>query len=172
MTKQNKKWSENDELFFSELDKGHAFQSIVADIFRQKGFLVEQPKKRVRKHISEAAKFAENEIDLLVGSENKKILFEVKSRNLYFTKPENYPFDTAFVDTVSSWDQKRKKPAATILISQKTKSIVVVPSSSFSQWKEEKKRDRVRDIEDTWWTVPVKCLKTLDDLCKWLKTRL
>jgi len=145
-------WFENDELFFNELHKGRQYELYIGLLLMNEGFAVKCSPKRdsiKRRNINDRHKFKDQK-DLLVGIFNKKpILFEVKSRNLNFTCPSDYPFDTAIVSTVSSWKIREEKPHVVLLISQKTKKIIGVSRKSFDNWIiNENQKDNVRKIID------------------------
>lgn len=160
-------WQENDELFKKFLEEGHFFAGLVADQLRAKGISCIQPRLPFRKDISENRFYAENDQDLLVTT--KRRVVEVKSRNLEFTKPEDYPFSTAFTVAVDRWKMKKVKPVAVVLISQITCAAVVVPTSSKSSWTTSRHRDRVRNAESFQYAAPKEKIKPFDEFCDWLK---
>jgi hypothetical protein len=119
-------WFSNDELFAEELHRGHIWARSVASRLREEGLTVEQPEMRWRDSIDDRGRFASEE-DLVVPLPEERFLIECKSRNLHFSDdPRSYPFPTAFVDTVSGWDQKRLKPHAVVLVSQHTDSMLAI----------------------------------------------
>jgi hypothetical protein len=79
--------------------------------------------------------------------------FEVKSRRLKFHNNIDFPFETAFLDTVSGWEQKSEKPLAIIIVSQITGGIAVAMPDTKPHWETVTTFDRVRHITDTWYTV-------------------
>ena len=148
---EQKQWSENDELFISLLKGGHLFQVYVGLLFLKEGFMVQIPKLKIRKDISEASEYEENDIDLIVKVGDEEIVFEIKSRDIYFTCIEDFPYDTIIADTVRGWERKKKKPKGVICISQKTKELIYLPSKNSKNWKIESVFDRVRKIPEKCW---------------------
>lgn len=164
-----KDWFANDDLFFDELAEGHEWAERVAAKLRAAALPVEVTPMRRRATIEHRHEFAK-EVDLFVGS--KRVPIEVKSRRLRFTDdPATYPYNTAFIDTVSGWDAKEPRPMAVVLISQHTGGMLVVPPSTSPSWVRESRRDRVRNIQDTWYCAPKGQLKTMDSLIDWLRPR-
>lgn len=162
-------WFENDELFFDELARGHQWAEFVAERLRRAGFETEVTPMRKRQSIEHRHEFA-REIDLLVGP--RKAPFEVKSRDLSFGEDvASYPYRTAFVDTVSGWDAKDPRPVAVVLVSQRTRAMLVVPPSTAPEWERESKRDRVRGIDDEWYTISRSRLLTFDELAERMRRR-
>ena len=163
-------WFENDDLFRRELEAGHRWAQVVSQRFQGAGLHVEVTPLEWRKDIDDRHRFA-GERDLLVGKSHVHI--ESKSRRLHFTDdPATYPFDTAFVDTVSGWDQKPSVPVAVVLVSQLTEGMLVVPvRRTRAEWTIEERRDRVRDISDRWYCVRRRLLLPFDDLVQWLLQR-
>jgi hypothetical protein len=160
-------WFENDDLFRRELEAGHRWAEVIARRFLGAELHVEVTPLEWRNDIDDRRRFA-GERDLLVGP--SRVHVEAKSRRLHFTDdPATYPFDTAFVDTVSGWDQKPSAPVAVVLVSQLTVGMLVVPvRTTRAQWTIEERRDRVRNISDRWYCVPRPLLLPFDDLVQWL----
>ena len=111
-------WFDNDELFAELLRTGHQWAERVARELRTHGLHVSVTPMAWRESIECRGEFSD-EIDLTVGLRRRKTI-DVKSRNLAFTSPEDYPYETALVDTVSGWQAKPRKPAAIVLVSQIT----------------------------------------------------
>ena len=165
-------WFENDELFFNELHKGRQYELYIGLLLMNEGFAVKCSPKRdsvKRKTIHDRHKFKDQK-DLLVGSFNKKpILFEVKSRNLNFTSPIDYPFETAIVSTVNSWKIRKEKPHIILLVSQKTKKIIGINRTSFDKWSiNENQRDNVRNITDPSYLCHRDYFISWDKIINWL----
>lgn len=135
-------WGKNKELFERELRKGHAFQLKVADALMQMGYAAEVPELFVSKKDGFDYSFAQSE-DVVVG----RHVIEVKSRNLKFSGPENFPFQTIFVDTVEGYDLKDKKPALYVVISQLTGDMIAIETArTFEYWTKSRVYDRVRGV--------------------------
>lgn len=159
-------WFDNDGLFRSELEEGHRQARKVSLRLEAQGLTTSLTPLAWRSTIDDRHQFS-GEIDLKV----ERLPVEAKSRRLTFTdKPHTYPFATAFIDTVSGWEQKTVKPRAVVLVSQETGCMLVVPvSGSRSQWSIKATRDRVRDIHDEWYVCSRGLLVTFDYFVSWLK---
>lgn len=163
-------WIQNDKLFFAELEKGNYWANYVANYLNSQEVECYTPESKVRGSISEIEEFSINEKDIMFTSASGHL--EVKSRNLSFgAEVESYPYKTAFVDTLGGWNKKAEKPLAVILVSQRTKEMLVVPVSTEPYWGTESKYDTVRQIHETWITVDKSYLKPIGDLIEWLKRR-
>lgn len=157
-------WSQNDELFFSELKTGHSWQSLPALFLTLQGFKVEMPNLTIRENIREADKY-KNSADLII---NGKII-ECKSRNETFTNINDFPYETIIVDTVSGYEAKEQKPTAYIMVSKSTGSMLCLPSLSSSKWIKKSIKDQIRKILDEFYMADKKLLLTMDKLVKHLK---
>jgi hypothetical protein len=85
-------WFKNDRLFFSQLATGHAFAEYAASELRRRGITVAVTPMEVRDDVADRHRFAD-EYDLLVGGGQSAIV-DVKSRDLDFTSPTDYPYAT------------------------------------------------------------------------------
>lgn len=159
-------WSKNDKLFLSELKIGHQWQYLPALFFKLNNFDVEVPELKIRKSIKEASKFIDT-VDLKVNG----IEIEVKSRNESFTSPENFPYSTVFVDTVSGFNNKTNKPFAYVMISRSTGCMLWLPTSTYKKWGTEFKFDRVRKIREQFYNADKKLLKSMESLVKELNEK-
>ena len=157
-------WSENDDLFLSELKSGFDWQSLPALFFKLHGLNVEMPSLRVRSSIKEAHNWLD-ETDLIVNGHS----IEIKSRNENFTTPRSFPYPTIFVDTVSGYNAKKKKPTAYIMISRPTGSMLCIRADNSSGWTTERRFDRVREIWDDFYLAPKERLQALDTLLKFIR---
>jgi hypothetical protein len=106
--------------------------------------------------------------DLLVGGRD---LLEVKSRDLAFTSPADYPYATAFVGRRARWDRRTAKVAAVVLVSMRTEAMVVVPLSTRPLWVVEKAYDSVTRREETSYAAPREALRPWEALVEWLRDR-
>lgn len=143
----------DDAKFKSELIGGYDWELFVAWQMLLEGFSVQVSKLKIRARVEDRHKFAQQK-DLKVNG----WIYEIKSRNEKFTCPIDYPYGTAFVETVKSWDAKIMKPVATLLVSRETKVILAVPLSSRFAWKVEEKYDRTREINETFYASPKRFL--------------
>lgn len=163
-------WLANDELFFEQSHIGRQWELYIGLLLLNEGFSVKLTPKKDLEARDDIKKY-NNQKDLLVGSfeSNEQIYFEVKSRKLEFTTPSDFPFDTALVETVSSWKKKTKKPHLILLISQKTKKIVGVNRNTEDKWIiKEDQYDSVRKITDPSYLVSKELLTEWGSIVNWL----
>ena len=160
---------ETDEIFLRELKKGHNWQLWVGYLLLKEGFAVRVSSLATRPDHDSIDLYGDDG-DVKVTFPGKTVVLEVKSRNLYFTSIDDYPYQTAFVDRVNTWRRKAdNKPVAICLVSQPTGAIVVVPTSSESSWLVETVRDRVREYDRDYYLVNKICLARWESLLTWLK---
>jgi hypothetical protein len=163
-------WSEDDELFLRELRTGHEYAVLVADRLRAAGLHVDVTPMEVRADIDDRVRFVD-EHDLTVGT-RQPCRIDVKSRTLRFTGPADYPYQTAFVDTVAGWEAKQHKPMAIVLVSQPTEELAVISvRGAPAHWTRERRYDNTRRIHDWFYMVSRERLRTLDELVAWLLAR-
>lgn len=162
-------WFENDDLFFHELQEGHRYARLVAARIEAEGIRAVVTPMRVRGHVADRHDFAD-ESDLTVGTVRPCII-DVKSRDLDFTGPRDYPYPTALVDTVKGWEQKLHKPLAIVLVSQRTEGIAVIRVSGESRWLRQRRFDHKRRIEDVFFEVAKRELATFEEFVEWLRQR-
>jgi hypothetical protein len=158
-------WSENDDLFFSQLKEGFEWQKLPKLFFELHGLKVEMPELTIRHSIKDAGAYLSSK-DLIVNGQT----IETKSRNEAFTYPLSFPYKTLFVDTVSGFDGKKQKPLAYVFISRPTGSLICLMTSTISSWTIEEKFDRMRKITDKFYLADKKLCTTLDELVEALKT--
>lgn len=173
-------WFHNDDLFFSQLARGHEFAAHVGQLLTDEGLYVVVPEmnadRRPRRTADspvdgdyrDEAYFKTSEKDMWVEG----LSVEVKSRDLRFTSPRDYKYSTAFVDTVAGWEAKAEKPVAVVLISQVTRRPVVVSVRNWeTEWTIRTVFDRKRQISVTNYEVAREKLKTWEQFVTWLKGR-
>ena len=165
-------WFDNDELFRQKLETGHRWARAVAERLQAEGIDARLTPLRWRNSIDDRHRFR-NEQDVVVNTDEGQYVIEVKSRDLDFDEePSSYPYDTAYVDTVSGWDQKDREPTAVVLVSQLTGGMLVVPvRKTRAHWRKVRNFDRRRSISDWWYEVDKQFLKPMSDLISWLATR-
>ena len=162
-------WLQNSSLFIKELESGHKWAQYAAEYLFENGIDARCGSLVIRDSIDDRHAF-HNEKDITFCSMPGVI--EVKSRRLSFgSSPNSYPKDSAFVDTVNGWKRKDPKPLAVVLVSQITKHMLVIPTSTSPKWKTFASRDRVRGIEDTWITADRSLLRPISELIDWLLAR-
>jgi hypothetical protein len=153
----------SDADFLAALEESHPYVRRVAAVLRSSGLAVTVPPTRVRPNIDVRHDYADG-CDLLV----ERWRIEVKSRNLDFTGPGDYPFTTAFVNAASTWD-RQPKPAAVILVSRLTLGLAVVPLSTIDQWTRRPIHHGPHDIDYDVLEAPRECLRPIAELIAWLK---
>ncbi len=169
-------WNKNDELFASELAKGHAWQLYVAMKLLQRGLVVQCSKLELWRTESGLVgrppieDFTKSDVDILVGRD-RVIPIEVKSRRFAFRTAKDYPYKDAMVGTVDSWEQTTTRPEVVVLISQKTRAILAVNvADTFSNWTIEENDDGVRGIaSERSYCCPLKHLRPFPKLVEWLQ---
>lgn len=155
----------SDADFLDALERSHPYVQRVAAVIRAAGLPVTVPPTRVRPSRDVRREYADG-CDLLVV----RWRLEVKSRNLDFTGPGDYPFPTAFVNAAGTWD-RQPKPAAVILVSRITLGLAVVPPSTIEQWKRRPLHHGPHDIDYDVIEAPRECLRPIAELLAWLKKR-
>ena len=160
-------WFENDDLFFAELAKGHQCAAEVCRRLKILGIDAMVPPRSKRIHVDDRDLY-DDETDIIIHG-TPPYSIEVKSRDLAFDCAHDYPYDTAFVDTVSGWNQKQPKPIAIVLVSQVTLSMVVIKGSTRPTWTIKKSFDNVRQISDNFYMVHKEQLVGFWTLVSWLK---
>jgi hypothetical protein len=165
-----KPWIENDELFHSELRKGHKYQLAVAMDFLEEGLWVKVP-PLVTNSDGSVTKGFSDEGDILVRNGDRVYRIECKSRNIVFSGAHDFPWPTAYVGNKGRWDkilESRMKPCAVLIISQKTMAKIVIPMSTKEKWRVEHTKDSVRGQRFYSYTVDRKFLRDFDDLLEWI----
>jgi hypothetical protein len=158
-------WSDNDDLFFSQLKEGFEWQKLPKLFFELHGLKVEMPELTIRDSIKDAGAYMSSK-DLIVNGHT----IETKSRNEAFTYTLSFPYKTLFVDTVSGFDGKKVKPLAYVFISRPTGCMICLMSSTSNLWSKESKFDRTRKITDTFYLADRKLCTGLDELIEVLKS--
>lgn len=160
-----KKWSENDELFLAECQKGHGWERYVAMFFALQGLDSRVGEQTLRDSIKQAGEYA-NTVDVYC----ERCRIEVKSRDVVFYRPEDFPFETILVDTVAGWEAKDPPPHMVVCVSQKTGSLVALnPRTTKHAWTQERRYDNVRRIEDWFYEAPRELWQPIDKLAEALR---
>jgi len=76
---------------------------------------------------------------------------EVKSRNVVFHTPEDFPHPTILIDTVSGWEGKRPVPQLVLCVSQQTGALMWLPTKTKQDWIISSRYDHVRRITDSFY---------------------
>jgi hypothetical protein len=163
-------WHENDDLLRRQLLIGHEWACYAATSIEHRTRLtVDVSPFEMRENLADRRRFAD-EWDLTVNGP-KGVRLEVKSRDLPFTGPGDFPHETAFVYSVRGWEAKTHRPAAVLLVSQQNGGIAVVKVSGAQDWYRRQIRDTVRGVTYDVFEVDRALLADLDGLCEWLLRR-
>jgi len=161
---------ESDNIFFEEIKKGHKWQLWVGAKLRERGFEVRVPDLVIRPDRDLINEYTDRgDIFVIVGE--KELSIEVKSRSIKFYDKDSYPYPTAFVDRVKTWERKQGNvPACIILVSQITGGMVAVSTSEESRkkWFVSEERDTKRDYVRDYYMVEKEELREFEDLVNWL----
>lgn len=165
------RWGENEDLFASELRRGHEFAVVIGRRFRTAGLRAEVTASALAKTAAARARFGRTDVDLIVYGRGGRQVIEIKSRRIRFSGPDDWPeaFDPAMVDTVAGWQTKEHRPVAVVLVSQYTLGAAVVPASSFPYWQIVRKQDARREIPTVSYACPAEHLRSFSELCDWMK---
>ena len=145
-----KSWIDDENFFKHMCEVGRRYEAMVIQKLRDHGIEdIRQLDDGFRKNISEIKKYTANSKDLLI----KGWPFEVKSRNVYFTSPDDWPekFWPMFLDTVSGFESKKIKPVGYIFISQQTGALMAASTANRKGWEIQKRFDRERKITDNFY---------------------
>jgi len=154
------------ERFKHEVTVGKRYEHQVAQMFRSKGFAVQETGVDFTDEgLAGQPRQFRTEPDLFVAE--KKI--EVKSLTCGFTGPWDYPYSTALIGEVAQWQRKEYQPHAIVLVSRREKDgYAVVRMSDRHLWKERRVNDTVRGYKNVSYEVPRERLVPLDDLIIWI----
>lgn len=98
---------------------------------------------------------------------------EIKQRSLEFTCPEDYPYDTVFVDDMRGLGRERLKNFAYVYVSKPTGQWVwLTPLDRDKRWTEEVVFDRGRGHEVPTLVCPKACLRPAQTLIDYLYPHL
>jgi hypothetical protein len=97
------------------------------------------------------------------------LTLEIKERNLTFTSPDDFPYDTVFVDDLRGLGREQLSPFAYVFVSKKTGCWVwVTPLDRDESWTETVVRDTTRGHEMGMLVAPRKHLRRSEELQKYL----
>lgn len=172
MQSAKRKCSEKEEPMFNyhqAMKDGHAFNEIVAMRLKSEGILAKVPEFSFAKTKEEIKDYTLNDKDVIVGDN----VIEVKSRNLTFgDDPNSFPYDELIIDTVSGYQAKNPKPIAYVMVSQNTGGMFIFPTAFSESWKIEKKYDRYRKHEDSFYLAPKAYGRPFSQLVEKLKANV
>jgi hypothetical protein len=149
---------------------GGKWAKVIADRLNSLGVLCYANEVQIAKTQEEREYMTKFEKD--IEFKNMPGCLESKSQSQNFTSdPKEFSRPSIFVDTLSGWYAKETKPLATVLISQVSKEILVVPTSTEPYWYSYTGYDRYRKIEETWLCCPKEHIRPFSDLVDWLLKR-
>lgn len=158
------KWIENERLFTDELIAGYGWQLCIADYLKSLGFQTYIPKLTVREDIKDISQYSD-----APDIECEGRILEVKSRDIYFTCPEDFPYETILVDTVAGWTAKERKPTEYICLSIQTGSMICLCGETQPLWKTQERRDHKRHITDVFYEAKKELWISMDSFISQLK---
>ena len=128
--------------FKSALSSGHRAERAWVDAQRSAGRAAAHGKKLV---LTKHCKMKDH-----CGTPDAAVLLtiEIKERNLTFTTPEDFPYDTVFVDDLRGLGKESLRPFAYVFLSRQTGEWVwVTPLDQDESWSEKVVRDTTRGHE-------------------------
>jgi hypothetical protein len=157
---------DNDALFRREWEEGLKWQKAVANALRAQGLPVVERSTEFLNGV----KLTDTQINL-EDLECSEELLEVKSRNYKFTGPSDFPFEESMIDTVRSWDGKKRKPYAYIHVSRPTRRGMWISGTDNSAWTTVRCFDRIRGIEEVSYAAPRSLWRPMHELVYLLKVK-
>lgn len=145
--------------FRSALEGGHRAERNWVESVREAGRSVAHGKKLVVRVHNKNKDHVETPDALGLFS------LEIKERSLKFTSPEDYPYDTVFVDDMRGLGRERLQHLAYIYISRPTGGWVwLTPLDRDNSWQEQVVFDRGRGHDVPTLVAPKKFLRPADQL--------
>ena len=145
--------------FRSALSAGQAAERKWVDGRRTEGLAVAHGKKIVVRQHNKNTDHVESPDAVAL------LAVEIKERSLSFTSPEDYPYDTVFVDDMRGLGRERLQNFAYIYVSKPTGEWVwLTPLDRDESWTEQVVYDRGRGHDVPTLVAPKSCLRTADSL--------
>lgn len=155
----------NDGKILDRFQTGHKYAQKVTERFWHYGIPAETTPPAVAGSQAEAANF-HDEFDVTAAGRR----IEVKSRDLAFTGPRDFPYPTAFVYRVNGWRNKTHRPTAIVLASQKREGgFAVIRVSDEPLWTIRKVRDREMNVLYEAFEIESKRLVQFEELVLFLR---
>lgn len=163
------RWMKDDDLFFAELEKGYRFEKLLLERLRKDGIpavhvtdIPRQWERAARR--AYLAQYGDIAVPDLDG-----VHLEVKSRNIRFTSPKDFPYPSVFVDGEGSRGLKvvPEDRIIYVLVSQITGAVVWVPPGTPTTTR--RIWDRVRDIPVLIHEVPASVMRPYEELVAFLR---
>lgn len=146
----------SDEEFKSRLTGGVDAEHYVAERLRSWGFQVQEFGYVFRDSPDQISDFTKNQTDLIVSG---YLNVEVKSRNVKFTSPDDYPYADAALDAQRVFDNKLKRPDLYVIHSRPTGALVIADARESDQWVVRPLHDRARNVTRDTYFAPKRVLK-------------
>ena len=160
------RWSENDELFKSELLKGRKWEEYVHKRLTDWGFDAGIGRLVIRDSIAQASDF-KDQIDITCCG----TVIEVKSRSAHFINQEDFPFQDIMIDTVSGIGARESVADLYVCVSQKTKRMIALPvASTRKHWYTIERKDQTRNLADKFYVCDKEYWKD-EHWLRWALTR-
>lgn len=153
--------------FRTSLNEGHRAERAWVDTQRASGRAAAHGKKLLLKNHCKKNDHC--------GTPDAAVLMsvEIKERNLKFTCPEDFPYDTVFVDDTRGLGREFIRPFAYVFLSQVTgKWVWITPLDRDSSWKEETVRDGTRGHDMGMLVAPRGHLRAAEELEKYIYPQL
>ena len=149
--------------FQSALSSGHKAERAWVDAQRASRLAAAHGKKLVlKKHCKVKDHCATPDAAVL-------LTVEIKERNLSFTSPEDFPYDTVFVDDLRGLGKETLAPFAYIFVSRKTGAWVwITPLDRDDSWTEQVVTDTTRGHQMGMLVAPKKHLRRSEELQNFL----
>jgi hypothetical protein len=149
--------------FQSALNSGHRAERAWVDDLRSAGRSAAHGRKLVIKGHNKNKDHCETPDAVVLLS------LEIKERSISFTCPEDYPYETVFVDDMHGLAKETLKHFAYIYKSKPTgKWVWITPLDRDDQWTEQVVFDRGRKHDVPMLVAPKSCLRSADELTKLL----
>jgi hypothetical protein len=156
---------EREAYFLEQLAIGDKWAEYVATKITEAGKYAHATPTQVAQTPEQIAAFTALEKDIML---DKNRTLEVKSRGFTFTSVEDYPYQTAFVDTVEGWVAKQVKAVAVAVVSQRTGGVVIVPVSTEAEWSVRRVFDSKRGFSVNVLECPKRLLRSFEEFLAWL----
>ena len=149
--------------FRNSLTSGHKAEQAWVDTHRLLGLSVAHGRKVVlTKHDKHKDHCGNPDAALL-------LTVEIKERSLTFTNPEDFPYDTVFVDDLRGLGKETLRPFAYIFLSKTTgKWVWITPLDKDETWTEKVVRDSTRGHEMGMLVAPKAHLRPAEELQSYL----
>ena len=149
--------------FHASLNSGHRAERAWVDAQRASGRSAAHGKKLLLANHSKVADHC--------GTPDAAVLLsvEIKERSLKFTSPDDFPYDTVFVDDLRGLGREYIHPFAYIFLSSVTgKWVWITPLDRDDTWEEKVVKDNTRGHDMGMLVAPREHLRHADELEKYL----